>query len=214
MHWPIPPEVLREHVPSQLEIDTFAGNAWISIVGFAVSDLRLRWLPRIPFYNTMLEVNVRTYVTYNRNQGTYFFSLDADKLAVVLGAKILTLPYKKAKMCMKAGNQVNFFSKRQGLNKNSATFQGVYHPLNTASTPASPGTLTHWLIERYRLWTTRGRALYQGDIHHKMWNLSPAAAKIKTQTLTDFLPDKFLKQAPLLHYSPVQRALIWPLRKV
>jgi len=36
---------------------------------------------------------------------------------------------------------------------------------------------------------------------------------MQTQTLIDFLPEKHLDKAPLLHYSPAQRALIWPIRK-
>lgn len=214
MHWPVPEEVLREHVPSLLEIDTFDGDAWIGILPFEVSDVRVRGLPRIPFYHSLLEVNVRTYVKHKGVSGVYFFSLDANKLAIVLGARMLTLPYTKAKMRMKKDSRIKYYSKRAGLNKNQAIFHGRYQPLATTFIPAEPGTLTHWLVERYRLWTIRGKALYQGDIHHKQWKLGPASTEMQTQTLTSFLPDKYFNEAPLLHYSPAQRALIWPLKKI
>ena len=214
MHWPVPEDALRKYIPQKLEIDTFNGEAWIGILAFKVSDIRMRGLPRIPFYNTLLEVNVRTYVKYKGVGGAYFFSLDANKLAVVLGARILTLPYNNAKIRMKKKkDQINYYSKRKGISTDPQTFHGSYWPVETNFSPAEQGTLTHWLAERYRLWTTRGDSLYQGDIHHRKWNLSPAAAEMQTQTLIDFLPEKHLDKAPLLHYSPAQRALIWPIRK-
>src|SRR5699024_293247 len=133
--------------------------------------------------------NVRTYVKFEGVGGAYFFSLDANKLAIVLGAKMLTLPYKNAKMRMMKGDQINYYSRRKEWNANPATFYGSYRPLTTDFKPADSGTLTHWLVERYRLWTTRGNTLYQGDIHHKQWKLSEADAEIQTQTLTNFLPE-------------------------
>src|SRR5699024_11482038 len=96
--WPVPEDALRKYIPQKLEIDTFNGEAWIGILAFKVSDIRMRGLPRIPFYNTLLEVNVRTYVKYKGGGGAYFFGLDANKLPVVLGARILTSPYNKAKI--------------------------------------------------------------------------------------------------------------------
>ncbi len=211
MHWPVPVQVLRKHIPPSLEIDIFEGKAWIGIVAFKVSDLKMRFLPRIPFLNRMQEVNVRTYVKCGEKHGTYFFSLDASKTAAVLGGNLLALPYKKAKMKFKEEKQIRFYSRRQG---NTAVFQSEYQPLSNVYTAAKPGTLTNWMIERYRLWTVRGNALYQGDIHHQMWRLSSAKAKVEARTLTYFLPDLQFNNRPLLHYSPSQRALIWPLKKV
>lgn len=30
MHWPVPVESLRPHIPTMLDIDTFDGHAWLA----------------------------------------------------------------------------------------------------------------------------------------------------------------------------------------
>ncbi|MFC3885179.1 DUF2071 domain-containing protein [Bacillus songklensis] len=38
MHWPLPPDLIKKHIPSELELDTFDGNAWISILPFKIAE--------------------------------------------------------------------------------------------------------------------------------------------------------------------------------
>jgi uncharacterized protein YqjF (DUF2071 family) len=47
-HWPVPRVALRPHVPARLEIDAFDGQAWLAIVPFRMSCVRLRWTPALP----------------------------------------------------------------------------------------------------------------------------------------------------------------------
>lgn len=54
LHLPVPVEDLREKIPSQLELDTFDGEAWIGIVPFAVNHMRVHGLPEIPFARSSL----------------------------------------------------------------------------------------------------------------------------------------------------------------
>jgi len=42
LHWPVTPEVLKSYIPAPLEIDTFNGSAWITIVSFHAEDSKLR----------------------------------------------------------------------------------------------------------------------------------------------------------------------------
>jgi Uncharacterized conserved protein (COG2071) len=39
--------------------------------------------------------------------------------------------------------------------------------------PAVPGTLDHWLTERYCLYATGSGRLYRAEIHHAPWRLQP-----------------------------------------
>ena len=41
-HWPVPASVLRPLIPSQLEIDQYEGQAWVAVVPFRMSGVRLR----------------------------------------------------------------------------------------------------------------------------------------------------------------------------
>lgn len=98
MHIPVNAQELMPHIPKELELDLYGGDAWISIFPFKVRNLQVRGLPRFPYIHEFLELNVRTYVKYKNVPGIYFFSLDAEKLIPVIGARIGTLPYYKAKM--------------------------------------------------------------------------------------------------------------------
>src|SRR5436190_21397121 len=94
-HWPLPPEVLRPLVPSGLTLDTFSGQAWISVVPFRMTGIRPRWLPAPPGMSATPELNVRTYVTVDGKPGVYFFSLDAALYpAVVVARTMFRLNYR------------------------------------------------------------------------------------------------------------------------
>ena len=79
-HWPIDAarlRTLRPLIPAALEIDTFDGEAWIGVVPFRMSGVRLRGTPALPTLSAFPELNVRTYVKRDGKPGVWFFSLDA-----------------------------------------------------------------------------------------------------------------------------------------
>ena len=45
MHWRVPVEALRAHIPASLQIDTFDGEAWLAVGPFRMSGIRPRYLP-------------------------------------------------------------------------------------------------------------------------------------------------------------------------
>src|SRR3954467_8001536 len=61
-HWTVPVEQMRPLVHPDLEIDTYDGEAWITVIPFRLSGIRVRWLPPVPFLERFTEINVRTYV--------------------------------------------------------------------------------------------------------------------------------------------------------
>ena len=85
--------------------------------------------------------------------------------------------------------------------------------LSGARYAAEPGTLEHFLVERYCLYTTdpAGR-LHRAEIHHPPWPLQRAKAQIDLNTT----PPAGLEPhgEPLLHYARRQDVLIWPLQRV
>jgi uncharacterized protein len=210
IHWPVPAASLREHVPKELEIDTFDGSAWIGIVPFQVKNTRGKFTPAIPFFSSYLEMNVRTYVKYGPRTGVYFFSLDANHLLAVLGAKaIFGLNYKQANISFQEKNHFEMISTRVQAAGGNAKMELRYIP-ETQVFFAKPGTLEHWFTERYCLWTKRGSRLIRGDIHHKKWELQRAQAEISQEMLIPFVQQEFLTQQPLLHYSKYKKAFFWP----
>ncbi|MGG5252015.1 YqjF family protein [Neobacillus sp. SM06] len=211
MHWELPASSLQALIPSELELDMFDGSAWLSILPFRVVHQRIRGLPEIPLFRTYLELNVRTYVKHNGYNGVYFFLLDANHPLAVLGAKALSLPYRYATMEMQQSlDKVNYKSKRIFESGQQGEFTASYKPTSPASA-TTPGSLDHWLLERYCLFTKWGNQILRGDIHHQKWEVSQAEAEVAINTAAPFsIPNK----KPLLHYAPLKKAFIGSLKKM
>src|SRR5690242_11233091 len=47
--WAYPAAAIRPLVPAGLEIETFEGSAWASLVALSMDDVHLRYLPPFPF---------------------------------------------------------------------------------------------------------------------------------------------------------------------
>ena len=210
-HWRLPEATLRTVVPDMIPIDTFDGSAWLAITPFEVAGLHPRGAPPLPWLSRFPELNVRTYTTIGGHPGIWFFSLDADRAAAVLAARLTyRLPYRHATMSIaRTGTRLAYRSRADG-----AAFAARYEPAGPAAFPQA-GTLEHFLTERYRLFTIGGAGRILGaDIHHGPWPLQPARAELAENTMTAPLGIRLPEQAPLLHYAGRQDVLVWPLRPV
>ena len=204
----MPIEALRPHLPPELEVDTFDGEAYLGITPFRVTGLRLRGLPPLPVVSTFLEVNCRTYVSHGGEKpGIWFFSLDASSRLAVEGARRLyKLPYFQAAM----SGPPRFSSVRQ--EGRDAVWETSYRPTGTVA-PAEPGTLEHFLAERYCLYTAdEDGKVHRAEIHHPPWRLQEASADVIRNTLPPEGLD--VEGEPYLMYSERQDVVIWPLEPV
>jgi hypothetical protein len=171
MHWPVPIESLRPHIPPGLTIDTFDGQAWIAVVPFRMSDIAPRGLFPLPWLSAFPELNVRTYVIRDGKPGVWFFSLEAgNSLAVWLARTFFKLPYFHARMQCEdkqsareaaspgaapapasapggADSSISYASHRIHHNAPDANFIGSYAPI-TQPFDAQPGTLEYFLTAR------------------------------------------------------------------
>jgi uncharacterized protein YqjF (DUF2071 family) len=201
-HWPVDAALLRPLVPPSLEIDTRDGAAWIGVVPFRMT-LRFRGLPPIPGLRAFPEINVRTYVVAGGLPGVWFLSLDAANAVVVAAARRwFRLPYYRARMeCRAEGGGVAYASRRAHPGAPPAAFRASYGPDGPAR-PAAPGTLEHWLCERYRLFSVaRGGGILRGEVDHPPWELQPARATIEEETMVASHGLPAPRGAPLLHFS-------------
>lgn len=214
-HWPIPSKIIKEHLPSSLEVDLFDGQAWVGIIPFYVNHMRIRGLPSIPYFHAYVELNVRTYVTYKGTPGIYFFSLDANKWMHVIGAKIgAFLPYRYASMDMKEENHIiHFYSRRKHTKSEGEQLKLTYQSSSEIYLP-NPDSLEYWLFERYCFFTSRGNYLYRGDIHHDRWRVSDAKVMIHANSMASFLPHKYIESQPLVHFSRKKQVFAWALKRL
>lgn len=212
-HWPLRPDALRSVVPPQLVLDQFDGRAWVSVAAFRLTDLRARGLPTLPGLSEFLELNLRTYVRVGDAPGVYFFSLDATSRLAVKGARIFyRLPYFHAEMHMETREGwIHYRSRRyrDGDAAGNAEFAGRYRPAGPVFN-ALPGSLDHFLVERYALYTTLSTGeVLRADIHHPPWPLQEAEAEITRNTVATAHGIRLPAQAPLLHFAGRQDTLVW-----
>jgi uncharacterized protein YqjF (DUF2071 family) len=214
-HWPVPAEALRPKLPAALTLDTFEGRAFVGVVPFRMSGVRLRWLPPLPGASAFPELNVRTYVIHEERPGVYFFSLDAASgLAVAVARTWFHLPYFRARMsCAAQDGGIRYASARTHRGAPAAALRARYRPLGDAA-PAAPGTLAQWLTERYCLYSVDGRGrAWRGEIHHAPWPLQPAEAEFESNRMAEPL-GLTLSGAPLLHFARRLDVVAWPPQRV
>jgi uncharacterized protein YqjF (DUF2071 family) len=207
-HWPVDPGVLRALVPSAFELDVFDGSGWVGVVPFHMTNVAPRLVPALPWVSAFPELNVRTYVHVADKPGVYFFSLDAgNPVAVGAARTLLNLPYFTADMQVEADGDVTYRSRRSSPPhpEFAATYRGLGRPR-----PPAPGTLEHFLTERYCLYAVNHlRVGYRLDIHHPPWPLEPASAEITANTMADAAGIRLPGTPPLLHFAKRQDMVCW-----
>ena len=211
-HWAVPVEVLRPLIPRALEIDTFGGQAWLGVVPFRMSGVRMHGAPAVPGFSRFPELNVRTYVLRDGRPGVWFFSLDAANAFAVWGARILFhLPYFLAAMsCAEDAGWISYQSQRKDRRGSAASLRARYRAIGEVF-HAQPGSIEHFLAERYCLYTAdeKGRII-RCEIHHPPWPQQLAEAALQENTMADAAGITITDRKPeLLHSSRRQEVLVW-----
>jgi len=211
-HWPVHVDSIRPLIPGVLDIDTFDGSAWIGVVPFHMSGVRPRYVP-IPL--AFPELNVRTYVKYRGKSGVWFFSLDAASWLSVRAARWLGLPYYDARMTVNVRTtDVEYESVRTHKDTPPAEFGGKYAPTSPVYYSA-PGTLDHWLTERYALYgALKADWVVFGEIHHAQWSLQRAEIELRKNTMTVALGLDLPDTKPLCHFGWYQEVVAWPIVQI
>jgi len=194
LHWPVNPDLVRPHIPDGLELETFDGKAWLGVVPFLMAATRFRWLPAMPTANRFLETNLRTYVrnakdtAHDGRPGVWFFSLDAESRLAVMGARAgFGLPYFHARQsCQRNDGLVTYHNERRDRRGPPATFAANWR-VNGDAAIAKPGSLEHFLVERYCLYAMRRGQLVRGEIMHEPWRLSPITLDLQSNNMTRLL---------------------------
>ncbi len=212
MHWPLTASVVRDKVPAGLELDLFAGEAWLGVVPFRMEDTRLCYSPPLPFTSSFPELNVRTYVRHRGKPGVWFFSLDAASwLAVETARRFFHLPYEHARMS--ANTEASSIQYQSARLDGRAEFGASYQAVGPVSL-TTPGTLDHWLTERYCLYSADEKGgLWRGEIQHMPWPLQPAAVEVRGNTMTLPLGITLPDTKPLLHFARSLDVVAWSIER-
>ncbi len=202
IHWRVPAGIIRPLLPAELTLDTWDGDAWVGLVPFYMSRVRPWWSPPVPGVSSFCETNVRTYVHFRgRDPGVWFFSLEASSsLAVRVARWRWHLPYFLAQMSLdRKSEAVEYRSRRQWpecdgpeSSRPGCAIRAKIGPLlghEAVARPlpagrALPGTLEHFLIERYILYASSARGeLLAGRVHHSPYPIREAQLEDLDETL-------------------------------
>ncbi len=154
--------------------------------------------PGLPYFP---ETNLRTYIVGpDGSRAVWFFSLEASRLAAVIGARIAYhLPYFWASMRVSAENDAIHYQGRRRWPHEASAITDI-----AVQSEASPSDLTerdHFLTARYRLYTLARGNLWHANIEHPPW--PHARAKVRELHETLFaragLPHPI--GPPLAHYA-------------
>lgn len=207
-HWPVPAASLRTHLPDGVSPDTFEGDAWLGITAFAVEAQRLRGTLPLPIVSRFLQLNVRACVTVQGAPGIWFFSIDVSSAAVLrLARRLFPVPVFRARLtARRLGEEFRLECTRRDHPEPPRVFDARFAPTGSEQRPR-PGSLEHFLTERYRVYFAVDGRLHRAEIHHPPWELRPAAGEVELNTMPP--PGVTLGEQSLLHFSRSQDVLLW-----
>ena len=221
LHWEIPAAALQALLPHRLTVDTFEGKAYIALVPFTMTGVRPILTPPLPWISSFHEVNVRTYVHLDgRDPGVWFFSLDASsKLAVLAARATYHLPYFESDIDLRVGEgalpTIDYDSRRiddRGAKPANAHLR--YRPVEGPVQPAAPGTIEHFLIERYILYAEHEHQLYRARVHHQPYPVQRAEVLALDETLIWATGVKRAENVDLWHYAREVNVKVYPIERV
>ena len=75
-----------------------------------------------------------------------------------------------------------------------------------------PGSLDHWLTERYCLYgaLNPGKVVF-GEIQHRQWPLQPTEVELRRNTMTQPLGLELPETPPICHFARHQQMVAWPI---
>jgi uncharacterized protein YqjF (DUF2071 family) len=219
VHWPINPEVIRVLIPPQLDLDLFEGTAYVGLVPFTMTGVRPVRLPAVPGLSSFHETNLRTYVRVEeRDPGVWFFNLEAaNSIAVRLARRLFHLPYHYAQMLLerepasRAGESATILY--AGARRWPGPVPASYAIRAAAIGPerqAQPGTLDHFLLERYILFTLWNGRLFMGRVHHTPYPLQSARILSLDETVLAAAGISRPETTPLAHFASGVNVEIFP----
>nr|WP_314194567.1 DUF2071 domain-containing protein [uncultured Arthrobacter sp.] len=203
LHWRIPVAMALRYMPPGVEPDLYAGSTWVGLIGFRVTGTFLGPRLGLPYAGTFTEVNVRLYSRDAAGRhGVVFLSLDAGRLAFVLGARAAGVPYVWSR-CRPTTTTPSTLPRGYGYEAKRFRGQG------TSSFGAYPDMdhpavdeLSLWLTARFGLHTRVGRRVMYLPIAHRPWPLYNGAAAA--------LEDELVAAAGITAHGPPNSVLYSP----
>ncbi len=191
LHYHVDVRALAAAVP--FELDLSEGGAYVTVVAFAMRDLRLsvggQWVAALsraamPTCSHAF-LNVRTYVRHRSEPGIYFLAeWVPSRIARFCGPRTFGLPYRLGELDSQQGARPG---EATGTVRDLATGATLSYRAHAAESrahaPAIPGTLDHFLMERYAAFTCHHGVKRRFRVWHEPWRIAQAQVNITDDAL-------------------------------
>jgi uncharacterized protein len=176
IHWPLAPDAVQRLLPEGVRVQTFADQAWVSLVPFVMRVTLSNQRVALPFVGRFPETNVRTYVTADDGtEGIWFFSLDAgSRLATVGGRAGYRLPYMFSSMTVERQPDSAVYTCRRRFPGPRGASSAVAVTIGERLTDDQLGERDHWLSARWRLYSRMFGRVWGAHAEHEPWPLRAA----------------------------------------
>jgi uncharacterized protein YqjF (DUF2071 family) len=200
LHYQVDIVDLERWVPDGLEIDTYEGRPWVSIVAFTMEKIRPKYLPSIAMISNFDEVNIRTYVRSGGKRGVYFLSIEGGKwLSCKIAKGLSQLPYRYSTI---KRSENRYKCTNASFKDNLDISYKVGHLKGEKS------GLDRWLTERYVLFQDSYKQINSYEIHHVEWpiyDLDIEGLKVDYKRFSPML----LETPTKVQYSSGVQVLAW-----
>jgi len=214
MHWEVEPDILKQHLPEDLEVDLFDGKAYVGTIPFNMEKVRPRNMPSISFISNFPEFNIRTYVTKNGKSGVFFLTLDAQShITCIYAPFAYGLPYNYAKCSLEINDKGGSVWESKRI-KDGIGLKGE-SIANGPILKAKKGSLEEFLFERYCLYVSHKGKTCRVYTFHEPWEYREAEVIIEENSLTEFyeLGITNVLEPELVHVSKGVKVLTWSIEK-
>src|SRR4051812_1078630 len=211
LHWALPPDVVRPHVPRGFELDLAEGSAWVSLISFSMPKLRPGPLPPIPGLSSAIESHLRTYVLGpDGRRGIWMLSLDMSPIAAaVLGRFVFVLPYWPARMEVSRRDDMVRYRTQRRLGPPAMLDLRI--ELAREAPDAELTNLDHFLTARWVLYAGAGPVLTAMPTEHPRWRFRGARVGRLRETTTRETGLPAMGEPDLVHFSDgVDARIAWP----
>ena len=166
VHWAVDPERVAPLLPRGTRPDVLGGSTFVGLIPFVMRRAGFGRGPAIPWLGDFLETNVRLYSVDDQGRhGVVFRSLETDRLAVSLGARLaFATPYTWARMSLeREGDVLDYRTRRRWPTPRGAGGRVV---VRRGAVIDEPDELSVFLSARFGLHTRHlGRTWWVPNTH-------------------------------------------------
>lgn len=172
-NYAVDPAILQPYLPRGVELDTFQGNAYVSLVGFMFKQTSLFHIP-VPFLGTFEEINLRFYVKRVEaggvKRGVVFINETVPFKAVAWLANKL---YKEHYMAIPTKNKITRNTRGKSIRYDWKINKAWNHvSVQAATEPFSmlPGSIEEFIFEHYYGYTKiDDQRTQEYKVNHPRW---------------------------------------------